>query len=220
MNTEEFVRNFYLEKLNILNSSFDYNSKSYVSTKIAELNLDELQYEKLKGIISNILNDTFYTILLGLDGSANIGNSKQEIFKIYDEQNNLISECGDLEGYAYEYFHTNKLETENSNCDFIAELHFLTSEQNGRQIPAKSGYRPQIIFNFDDFMTSGRQKYIGTDYAFPGDQINAEIDLVSSEYFSGKLKENMGFKFYEGKNLIGSGRILEIKNQNLKKDSR
>ena len=69
-------------------------------------------------------------------------------------------------------------------------------------------------------MTSGRQKYIGTEYAFSGDHINAEIDLLSSEYFEGKLKENMGFKFYEGPNLIGTGRILEIKNKKLKKDSR
>ncbi|WP_317167589.1 hypothetical protein [Chryseobacterium sp. c4a] len=39
-----------------------------------------------------------------MDGSASIGDS-QESFKIYDENEQLISECGDLEGYAYEYFH-------------------------------------------------------------------------------------------------------------------
>lgn len=53
------------------------------------------------------MTDTFYTILLGLDGSASIGNS-QESFKIFDEDDNLISEGGDLEGFAYEYFHENK----------------------------------------------------------------------------------------------------------------
>jgi hypothetical protein len=50
------------------------------------------------------LTDSFYTILLGLDGSASIGDS-QESLKIYDENNNLISDGGNLEGYAYEYFH-------------------------------------------------------------------------------------------------------------------
>lgn len=52
------------------------------------------------------MTDTFYTILLGLDGSASIGDS-QESFKIFDEDNNLISGSGDLEGFAYEYFHEN-----------------------------------------------------------------------------------------------------------------
>ncbi|UHO39961.1 hypothetical protein H5J24_08045 [Chryseobacterium capnotolerans] len=106
MTTEEFVKNFYLEKQNILHSAFENESehKTLVSTKIEELNLDEIQTEKLKSIISNLLTDTFYTLLLGLDGSASIGNS-QESFKIYDEEDHLISECGDLEGYAYKYFH-------------------------------------------------------------------------------------------------------------------
>ncbi|WP_435524344.1 hypothetical protein [Chryseobacterium indoltheticum] len=49
--------------------------------------------------------------------------NSQEPFKIFDEEDNLISEGGDLEGYAYEYFHENKLETENSKCDFIAQIH-------------------------------------------------------------------------------------------------
>ncbi|MET3037766.1 hypothetical protein ABXT08_16840 [Chryseobacterium sp. NRRL B-14859] len=106
MTAEEFVKNFYLEKQYILNSCFDTQSeyKTLVSEKIKELNLNEIQTEKLKEIISALLTDTFYTILLGLDGSAIIGDS-QETFKMYDEENHLISENGDLEGYAYEYFH-------------------------------------------------------------------------------------------------------------------
>ena len=109
MTTEEFVKNFYQEKQNILNSCFDNQSeyRTLVSTKIEELNLDKFQTEKLKEVISSLLTDTFYTILLGLDGSASIGNS-QESFKIFDEDDNLISEGGDLEGFAYEYFHENK----------------------------------------------------------------------------------------------------------------
>ncbi|WP_336703792.1 hypothetical protein [Chryseobacterium indologenes] len=106
MSPEEFVKNFYLEKQNILYSSFnnEMEYRSMTSIKIEELNLDEIQTEKLKEIVSGLLTDAFYTILLGLDGSASIGNI-QESFKIYDEKNNLISTDGDLEGYAYEYFH-------------------------------------------------------------------------------------------------------------------
>lgn len=109
MTAEEFVKNWYQEKQNILNSCFDHQSeyRSLVSAKIEALHLNESQTEKLKDLISDLLTDTFYTLLLGLDGSAAIGNS-QESFKIYDEGNRLISDGGDLEGLAYEYFHENK----------------------------------------------------------------------------------------------------------------
>jgi hypothetical protein len=218
MNAEEFVKNFYLEKQKILNLCFDSQSdhRNIVSKKIEELNLDEIQNEKLKKIISNLLDDAFYTILLGLDGSASIANI-QETFKIYNEENNLISDCGDLEGFSYEYFHENKLETENSKCDFTAQIHFNNESEGGRTTYVKSNYRSQLVFNFDDYQTSARQIYIGTDYAFPGDTLNAEIDLVSQEYFYGKLKAGMGFKLYEGSQLIGTGAILKIINLKLTK---
>ncbi|GGG57076.1 hypothetical protein [Epilithonimonas arachidiradicis] len=218
MTAEEFVKNFYLEKQNILNSSFDTQSefRSLVSTKIEELNLDEIETEKFKKIISNILDDTLYTILLGLDGSATIGNS-QETFKIYDEENNLISDCGDLERLAYEYFHENKLETENSKCDFIAQINFKRENEGGRKNYVKSDYRSQLVFNFDDYQTSARQIYIGSEFAFPGDLVNAEIDLLSQDYFQGKLKIGMSFKLYEGLQLIGIGKIIKIINEKLNK---
>ena len=218
MTTKEFVKNFYLEKQNIFNSSFDTQSehRTLVSTKIEELKLNDIENEKLKKIISYLLDDTFYTILLGLDGSASIGAS-QETFKIYDEKDKLISESGDLEGYAYEYFHESKLETENSKCDFIAQIHLKKENEGGRKNYVKSDYRCQLVFNFDDHQTSARQIYIGTDYAFPGDIKNAEIDILSQEYFHGKLKSGMGFKLYENSQLIGSGKIIKLVNKKLNK---
>lgn len=208
MTPEEFVKNFYIEKQNILDLSF--------KTKIEELSLDEIKTEKLRQIVSNLLTDAFYTILLGLDGSASIGNS-QEAFKIYDEENNLISEGGDLEGHAYEYFNENKLETENSKCDFIAQIYFNKENEGGRTHHVKSDYRSQLVFNFDDYQTSHRQIYIDTNYAFPGDIVNAEVDILSQEHFYGKLKAGMGFKFYEGLQLVGTGRIIKIVNNKLNK---
>jgi len=216
MTVEDFVKNFYQEKQNILNSSFDHQSKyrTLVSTKIEELHLDDIETEKLKKIISYLLDDTLYSILLGLDGSASIGDS-QETFKIYDEEDNLISEGGDLGGHAYEYFHENKLETGNSKCDFIAQIHFKNENEGGRTYYIKSNYRSQLVFNFDDYQTSARQIYIGTDYVFPGDMVNAEIDILSQEYFHKKLKAGIGFKLYEGSHLIGTGKVIKIVNPKL-----
>ncbi len=72
-----------------------------------------------------------------------------------------------------------------------------------------------MIFDFDDYQTSARQIYLGTDHAFPGDIVNAEIDILSQEYFYGKLKPEMGFKLYEGPQLIGTGKIVKIINEKL-----
>jgi len=221
MTTEEFVKNFYKERKRIIESSFDFEQdlRSYVSTKIQDLNLDEEQIEKLRHIISALLTDTFYGILLGLDGSASIGD-RQETFKIVGEDGKIISECGEIEGEAYEIFCANRLECEDNNCDFVAELNFRKTEQGGRTHFTISGYRPQVKFNFTEMQTSGQQTYINNKMAFPGDNINALIKLTTTEHLKGKLSEGSSFEFLEGDRVIGTGRILIIKNDELRKASR
>ena len=71
--------------------------------------LSNSQQEQLKDVIDTLLTDVFYSVLLGLDGEHSIGNI-QQTYKIYDEDNNLISDCGELEASAYEYFHERKYE--------------------------------------------------------------------------------------------------------------
>lgn len=44
-----------------------------------------------------------HTLLLGLDGEASLGNT-QITYKLYDENGNLLNECGELEAAAYRYF--------------------------------------------------------------------------------------------------------------------
>ena len=88
MTSDEFAKNFYIEKLNFLKSCFE---------------------EQLKEVIDTLLTDVFYSVLLGLDGKNPIGNTHQT-YKIYDEEGNLISHCGELETSAYEYFHEGKYE--------------------------------------------------------------------------------------------------------------
>ena len=88
MTSDEFAKNFYLEKLNFLKSCFE---------------------EQLKDVIDTLLTDVFYSLLLGLDGESSIGNT-QQTYKIYDEEGNLISDCGELEASAYQYFHGGKYE--------------------------------------------------------------------------------------------------------------
>lgn len=105
MTTKEFVRNFYNERKYLLESSFDFNAthRSAVSQQIEALGLSDQQMEQLRSVISTLLTDTFYTFLLGLDGAANIGGH-HETYKVYSEDGSLISECGELEAEAYNYF--------------------------------------------------------------------------------------------------------------------
>jgi hypothetical protein len=222
MTTEEFVKNFYTERKRIIEDSFNFGKqdlRSYVSTKIQELNLDKEQTEKFKHIISALLTDTFYGILLGLDGSTSIGN-RQETYKISGEDGEIISECGEIEGEAYEIFCANRLEAEDNDCDFVAQLNFRETENGGRTHFALSGYRPQIKFSFTEMQTSGQQTYIDNEMAFPGDNINALIKLTTTEHLKGKLREGSSFEFLEGEKVIGTGRILIIKNDVLRKASR
>lgn len=104
-----------------------------------------------------------------------------------------------------------------NKSDFIAELKFQTTENNGRESYAQSGYRPHIEFeNYPEYWTSGQQTYIGTDFVLPGETVYAEIGILSTEYFTKRLYENMEFKFCEGARTIGFGKIIKITNQNLK----
>ena len=109
MTSDEFAKNFYIEKLNILKSCFEEQPQypSTVNAKIKEMVLSSTQQEQLKDIIDSLLTDVFYSVLLGLDGESSIGNT-QRTYKIHDEEGNLISDCGELEASAYEYFHEGK----------------------------------------------------------------------------------------------------------------
>ena len=111
MTSDEFVKNFYIEKLKFLESSFEQSPQypSAVNAKIKEMGLTEIQTDQLKEMIDVLLNDVFYSILLGLDGECPIGNT-QQTYKIYDEVGYLISNCGELEASAYQYFHGGKYE--------------------------------------------------------------------------------------------------------------
>ena len=113
MTSDEFAKNFYIEKLEFLKSCFqvqpDYPSA--VNTKIKEMALSSTQKEQLEEVIDLLLNDVFYSVLLGLDGECPIGNI-QQVYSIYDEEGCLISDCGELEVSAYEYFHGGKYEKE------------------------------------------------------------------------------------------------------------
>jgi hypothetical protein len=102
MTTEEFVKALYTEKQNFLKEYLSENSETEVGELIKSLNLTDQQNEIMKKVLDSSITDIFYSILLGLDGCASIGGI-QEMYDLKDENGNQLS--GEIEGYAYEYFH-------------------------------------------------------------------------------------------------------------------
>ncbi len=105
MNTEEFVKAFYIEKQDFLKEYLSKNPESVVGQLIKSLKLTEQQTKIMEKIMNNSLTDVFYTILMGLDGSASIGGI-QESYDLKDGKGNRLS--GDIEGHVYEYFQENR----------------------------------------------------------------------------------------------------------------
>jgi hypothetical protein len=104
MNAEEFVANWKNEKEDLLRSFMGEKGKSLVASKIDSMALNIEQKNQLQAVLNAVLTDTMYTLLLGLDGSASLGNN-QHTFKIYDESGNLVSDCGEIEAEAWRQFH-------------------------------------------------------------------------------------------------------------------
>lgn len=100
--------------------------------------------------------------------------------------------------------------------DFNAKLKYRTTEEGGRNGYAASGYRPHIEFdNYPEYLTSGSQTFINKEKVYPGDTVDAEINIIGTEYFAKRLYIGKKFKFCEGSRIIGSGEITEVVNKEL-----
>lgn len=104
MDAKDFAECWKKERDYLLELYTSGQEETAVSDLIEKMGLSSEQKEQMKSVVDQVLTDTFYTLLLGLDGSASIGGI-QHTFKIYDEDNNLISDCGELEPEAWEQFH-------------------------------------------------------------------------------------------------------------------
>lgn len=108
----------------------------------------------------------------------------------------------------------------NEVADFIAILKYRTTEEGGRRTPVfRTGYRPQVKFEFSEMQTSGQQTFIDKDIVYPGDTATAEIKIISVDFFKNCLEEGMKFEFREGDRTIGTGQIIKILNENLKRST-
>lgn len=103
MTGEEFVKLCYEEKENVLKEYFAQSTCTEVGEKIRMLIANGTSRDDLYELIASVLNETYYSLLLALDGEASLGGT-QANYKIYDEENELLNECGEIEEVAFKYF--------------------------------------------------------------------------------------------------------------------
>lgn len=100
MIAEEFVKNCYKEKENMQKIYFDKEKETYVGEQIKNIVSKGISYEEVKELIDSVMNETIYTILLGLDGETSLGDTQIQ-YKLFDENDNLIE---GIESSAYDTF--------------------------------------------------------------------------------------------------------------------
>lgn len=103
MTGEEFVKLCFAEKEDILKEYFAQNTQTEVGKKIYSLIESGTSRDALYELIALVLNENYYTLLLALDGEASLGG-KQVSYKLFDEEKNLLNECGEIEEAAFRYF--------------------------------------------------------------------------------------------------------------------
>ena len=101
MTAEEFVNNCYKEKQEMLKIYFDKEKETQAGNQIKNIvSKGSILNDEVKGLVNSVMNEVFYTILLGLDGETSLGDIQMQ-YKVYDENDNLLD---GIESYAYDSF--------------------------------------------------------------------------------------------------------------------
>jgi len=102
MTSQDFVNLVYAEKRYLLRL-YETGEATHVKEELGKLNLTPTQTGGVFKVLDMVLTDAYYTMLLGLDGSAQLGG-QQINYELKDEQGNILT-GGNIEGAAYEKFH-------------------------------------------------------------------------------------------------------------------
>ena len=107
MKAKEFAEMCYAEK-EIQLKEYMSGKESLVAKLKDDLALSTEQEKILCKLVDTVLTDTYLTLLYALDGTASLGNGRQENFKLYGEDGELVFDSGELEMATYEAFYENK----------------------------------------------------------------------------------------------------------------
>lgn len=93
----------FREKEDMLSDYFSSDSQTAVASIINELAANGVDKAALHELVNSVLNESFYTLLLALDGETSL-SGEQICYKLFDEEDNLLNECGEIEEAAYRFF--------------------------------------------------------------------------------------------------------------------
>lgn len=107
MGPKEFAAACREERDALLSALTDSSGETAVAGHLAAAGLTVSQRQHVFAAIDAALTDTFYTMLLALDGSASLGGN-QCSFVVTDESGNIVANGdGRLEAAAWDAFHAN-----------------------------------------------------------------------------------------------------------------
>ena len=104
-------------------------------------------------------------------------------------------------------------ENPNWKPDALVEVTFTE-----RKIPALNGYRPAYRV-LKDYFTTTHHWFIETGQALPKEPTKAFVKFITPEAYPKCLKQEMIIDVTEGSKVIGNSKVIEVYNEELRKDS-
>ena len=94
------------------------------------------------------------------------------------------------------------------NKTFQIKAQISLLKENGREGYISTGYRPAFDFG-EKSLTSGAIFLLNTEKLDPREKDTVFIHFISHKLL-GDIKEGTNFSFFEGKNKIGEGTVLNV----------
>jgi hypothetical protein len=92
--------------------------------------------------------------------------------------------------------------------DVEVQLEFLPTEMGGRRTAARTGYRPQLFYDDQDF--DAMNEYPDVLEASPGDRVRAYLCLLHPELHDGRLPPGKEILVREGSRIVARGHVVRI----------
>jgi hypothetical protein len=176
---------------------------------------EKIYSEDMNGAVARwieILDETKYESDFNLELCFQIeGGEISDIKKMHDSDSYYLFNITNGT-----YNRTIYIQVPDTKPDFIANIHYYSTEDGGRKGFVLSGYRSQIKFPFNKNMISGEQIFIENDKVCPGEKVTVQITILDHTQFRKSLSVGTIFKIYEGLHEVAEGEIVEIVNGELK----
>lgn len=92
--------------------------------------------------------------------------------------------------------------------DVEIECTFLSTEEGGRNGPARVGYRPQFYYNGHDW--DAAYAFTTEEWIPPGETFKALVCFLSPEAHQGRLYPGKEFELREGRHVVARGRVIRL----------